>query len=69
MLRRDFPELYMYAKRKGFMVCVFTNAYTLNGTLFNLFEQYPPFSVDIYKTRRRTLNSLRKMLDELEGTK
>ena len=27
-------------------------------------------SVDnIYKTKRRTLNSLRKMLDELEGTK
>ena len=47
MMREDFPELYLYAKRKGFMVCVFTNAYTLNDALLDLFERYPPFFVDV----------------------
>ena len=47
MLREDFDELYLYAKRKGFMVCVFTNAYTLNAKLFELFDKYPPFFVDV----------------------
>lgn len=47
MLRPDFPEIYMYAKRKGFMVCVFTNASTLTPSIFELFSKYPPFFVDV----------------------
>ena len=47
MLRPDFPEIYMAAKRKGFMVCVFTNAYHFTPRLLDLFAQYPPFFVDI----------------------
>lgn len=47
MIRSDFPEIYMYAKKKGFMVCVFTNGYSFTPTLFDLFTQYPPFFVDI----------------------
>lgn len=47
MLRPDFPEIYMYAKRKGFMVCIFTNAYHFTSQLLDLFAAYPPFFIDI----------------------
>lgn len=47
MARDDFPQIYMYAKRKGFMVCIFTNAYTFTPQLFDLFSKYPPFFVDV----------------------
>ena len=47
MLRPDFPEIYMYAKRKGFMVCVFTNAYYFPSKIFELFASFPPFFIDV----------------------
>lgn len=47
LLRADFFEIYMYAKRLGFMVCLFTNAYTLKDEHFELFRTYPPFFVDV----------------------
>lgn len=78
MLRKDFPELYVYAKRKGFMVCVFTNAYTLNDRLFQLFEKYPPFFVDIslygasnetYKTVTGVANGFDRVMANLKELK
>ncbi len=47
ILRKDFCEIYMYAKMKGFMVCVFTNAYYIRKEVFDLFEKYPPFFIDV----------------------
>ena len=78
MLRKDFPELYMYAKRKGFMVCVFTNAFTLNSELFRLFEEYPPFFVDVslygasnetYKTVTGVSNGFDRVIENLKELK
>lgn len=47
LLRSDFTRIYMYAKRLGFMVGIFTNAYTLRDEHFELFNGYPPFFVDV----------------------
>lgn len=45
--RLDFEDIYMYAKRKGFLVTIFTNGAEISSKLINLFKEYPPFFVDI----------------------
>lgn len=45
--RRDFPEIYRYAKSKGFLVQLFTNATMMNERLAELFRSDPPFLVEV----------------------
>ena len=45
--RRDFPEIYRYARRKGFLVTVFTNATMMTERIAALFREEPPFSVEV----------------------
>lgn len=45
--RRDFPEIYRYARKKGFLVTVFTNATMMNERIAQLFRDEPPFSVEV----------------------
>ena len=41
--RRDFSEVYRYARTKGFLVTLFTNATMMNERLAALFRELPPF--------------------------
>jgi radical SAM protein with 4Fe4S-binding SPASM domain len=45
--RRDFPEIYHYARRKGFLVTVFSNATMMSERIAELFREAPPFSVEV----------------------
>jgi radical SAM protein with 4Fe4S-binding SPASM domain len=45
--RRDFPEIYRYARSKGFLVTLFTNATMMNEKLAALFRELPPFAVEV----------------------
>ena len=47
LTRKDFTEIYLYAKRKGFLVELFTNGYLINDELIELFRKYPPLLVDV----------------------
>ena len=47
LLRRDFKEIYLYAKKKGLLVEIFTNGFLLNNELLNIFLEYPPIELDI----------------------
>ncbi|MCH5158451.1 MAG: radical SAM protein [Clostridiales bacterium] len=47
LLRKDFIEIYKYARKKGMLVDVFTNGYLINDELISVFEQYPPMEIDI----------------------
>jgi radical SAM protein with 4Fe4S-binding SPASM domain len=42
LLRPDFEELYMYARRLGMRVLLFTNARRINPHLARLFARFPP---------------------------
>lgn len=46
-LRKDFAEIYSYAKEQGFIVTIFTNGYLLTPELLGVFKKYPPIEVDI----------------------
>jgi len=47
MVRKDFPEVYRYAREKGLIVSVFCDGVLVNDTIIALFREYPPFKVDI----------------------
>ena len=47
LLRPDFADIYMHAKRKGFLVTVFTNGTLVDDAILDLFTEWPPFSVEL----------------------
>lgn len=46
-MRKDFCDIYVYAKKKGFIVELYTNGVLINDSIVDLFVQYPPLLVDI----------------------
>lgn len=46
-VRKDICQIYEYAKKKGFLVTLFTNGVSIPDELYELFKIYPPFLVDI----------------------
>jgi len=47
LLRRDFRDIYVYAKKKGFLVTLFSNATLITPELADLLEEWPPFEVEV----------------------
>lgn len=47
MVRKDFPEVYRYAKQQGLIVTVFCDAILVTEKIVRLFQDYPPFNVDV----------------------
>lgn len=45
--RNDFLDIYLYAKKKGFMVELFTNGYLINNEIVSVLKEFPPLLVDI----------------------
>ena len=45
--RKDIAEIYMYAKRRGFMIELFTNGLALTDEMIEILVRYPPVMVDI----------------------
>lgn len=45
--REDFEEIYVYTKKKGFIVELLTNGTLLNERLLSTFQNYPPASINI----------------------
>ncbi|MBL7132379.1 MAG: radical SAM protein, partial [Candidatus Omnitrophica bacterium] len=59
LFRKDFAELYIYAKLKGLLITLFTNG-TLIDKMIEVFKEYPPHSceVSIYGTTEATYESV-----------
>lgn len=58
LTRKDFLEIYAYAKNKGFIITVFTNAYSMTEEIADHLEKSPPFVIEI------TLNAVTQGLYE-----
>jgi radical SAM protein with 4Fe4S-binding SPASM domain len=56
LLREDFIDIYLYLKKKGVLVSVFTNATLLKPAHADLFKQYPPreLEVSVYGVTQNT---------------
>lgn len=47
LLRKDFLDIYLYAKTKGFIITLFTNGTLVTPELADVLRGYPPFQVEI----------------------
>lgn len=45
--RRDFPAIYGYARRKGFLLTLFSNATMVTERIAALLRDDPPFSIEV----------------------
>ena len=54
--RKDFAEIYVYAKKKGFIIELLTNATALTDELLEVFNEYPPstISISVYGMSEKT---------------
>lgn len=47
LLRKDFSDIYLFLKKKGLMVSVFTNATLITEEHVRLFKKYPPRDLEV----------------------
>lgn len=47
LIREDFVEIYLAAKRRGFLVTLFTNGTAITPRLADVLAEWPPFQVEI----------------------
>lgn len=59
LARRDFPEIYRYAIKKGFIVTLFTSGTLITEKIADYLEDLRPFCVEL------TLNALTKSIHEV----
>lgn len=60
LIREDFKDIYIYAKKKGLMVSVLTNASMLNQELCDMFKEYPleELSITMYGYTKETFEKV-----------
>ena len=54
LTRKDFLEIYAYAKNKGFIITIFTNAYSMARRIAGYLKNNPPFVIEV------TLNAVKQ---------
>jgi radical SAM protein with 4Fe4S-binding SPASM domain len=47
LVHPDFWNIYRYAKSRGFLITLLTNAYGLTGDDIRLLSRFPPYAIDI----------------------
>ncbi|MCJ7483240.1 MAG: radical SAM protein [Thermodesulfovibrionales bacterium] len=60
LIRKDFSDIYLYLKKKGLLVSVFTNATLITDEHIRLFKKYPPrdLEVTVYGVTSGTYNAV-----------
>lgn len=74
LARSDFPDVYSYARKKGFIITLFTSGYFLNKGLVGYFKQNPPFVIEmtlnaasgeLYEKISRVKGSFKKAIEAI----
>jgi len=47
LLRDDFKDIYIYAKKKGMIITLFTNATLITPEIASFLKSWPPFAVEV----------------------
>jgi len=61
LLRDDFPELYLFARKQGLMVLIFTNGRLITPQLADLLARIPPLEpieISVYGMRRKSYEAV-----------
>src|SRR5438552_10868805 len=46
-IRKDFLDIYAYAKQKGFLITLFTNGTLFTEAIADYLKEHPPFKIEI----------------------
>ncbi|MFA5168823.1 MAG: radical SAM protein [Candidatus Omnitrophota bacterium] len=46
LMRKDFCELYLHARKLGFITSVFSSLVSMNDKILELFRTFPPFNIE-----------------------
>lgn len=75
LMRKDFLEIYSYAREKGFIITIFTNGYALNRKIAAYLAKHPPNSIEItlngitphtYESITQRRSSFRKVIENIK---
>jgi radical SAM protein with 4Fe4S-binding SPASM domain len=75
VVRKDFLELYAYAKSKGFVIILLTNGYSLTKEIVTFLKKTPPLSIEItlngitpktYESVTRVKGSFRRVIANIK---
>jgi len=78
MLRKDFPELYEYAVRKGFLVTIFCDGALISPKVMAIFDRFAPRKVEVsiygataqtYEDITQVKGSYQRCIDGLDALK
>ena len=47
LVREDFLDIYLYAKKKGFLITLFTNGTLITPSVADFLKEFPPRSIEI----------------------
>jgi len=63
LLREDFFEIYIYLKKKGFLITIFTNATLITQKHIDLFKKFPPrdIEVTVYGISKKTYEKVTRI--------
>jgi len=70
LLREDFEELYLFTRKNGFKVVIFTNATLITPDLVKLFARIPPLEkieITVYGMRRNSYESVTRVSGSYES--
>ena len=70
MLRHDFDELYLFAKKLGMKIIIFTNATLVDQQKIELFEKFPPgapIEVSVYGMTKETYEGVSRAPGSFEA--
>lgn len=78
LMRKDFLDIYEYARKSGFLVSILSNGYGFNNKIIKQLAQSPPYLVEItlngitnriFEKITRTKNALPRVLANIRALK
>lgn len=66
LTRKDFLDIYSYARDKGFIITVFTNGYSMTGEIARYFKKKPPFVIEM--TLNAVTEDLYQKISQVKGS-
>jgi radical SAM protein with 4Fe4S-binding SPASM domain len=71
LLRPDFLDIYLHAKKRGLIVTLFTNGTLLTPQVADALQEYPPFAVEIsiYGATRETCEKITRVAGSFDRCK
>jgi radical SAM protein with 4Fe4S-binding SPASM domain len=66
LTRKDFLEIYKYAKNKGFLITIFTNLCSMTRETADYLGKYPPFVIEM--TLNAVTEGLYEQISQVKGS-